>query len=305
LQQLLFWYMPRSYKSIYSALAANIAIAATKFVAGGISKSSAMISEAVHSLIDSINELLLLYGIHRSNKEKDKMHPFGYGRELYFWSFIVSILIFALGAGVSFYQGYQHLKHPSLSNKLSWNYIVLAFAFLFDGGSFVIALREFNKTRREKSLWQDIRKSKDPSNFAVLFEDGAAVLGLLVVFSCLYIGEKTGNPYLDGIASLLVGLILTAASVLLARESRSLLIGEGISAQTEQQIAGLIKKFPQVTAVKRMFSIYQSPDEVLLVMILSFKPEITTAELNETITQIKKEIGGKYAKISHILIQPE
>lgn len=298
--------MPRSNKSIYSALAANIAIAVTKFIAGGLSKSSAMISEAVHSLVDSVNELLLLYGIYSSNKERDKAHPFGYGRELYFWSFIVSILIFALGAGVSFYQGYQHLKHPSLtSGTLRWNYIVLAFAFVFDGGSFLIALREFNKTRKEESLWQDIRKSKDPASFAVLFEDAAAVLGIIVVFCCLFIGEKTGNPYLDGIASILVGLILTTASALLARESRSLLIGEGISPETEKQIIELIKKYGQVTAVKRMFSIYQSPEEVLLVMILSFKPEITTAELNRTIADIKKEIGEKYAKISHILIQPE
>ncbi len=297
--------MPRSNKSIYSALAANIAIAVTKFIAGGLSKSSAMISEGVHSLIDSINELLLLYGIYSSNKERDKTHPLGYGRELYFWSFIVSILIFALGAGVSFYQGYIHLKTPSLTDKLTWNYLVLAFAFVFDGSSFFIALREFNKTRREGSLWQDIRKSKDPSNFAVLFEDSAAMLGTLVVFICLFIGEKTRNPYLDGIASMLVGLILTAASALLARECRSLLIGEGISPKTEQEIAVMIKKHRHVTAINRIFSLYQSPDEILLVMILSFKPEITIAELNGIIEDIRKEIRGKYAKINHILIQPE
>jgi len=287
------------------ALAANIVIAVCKFIAGGISKSSAMISEGVHSLVDSVNELLLLYGIHRSNRQRDKTHPFGYGRELYFWSFIVSILIFALGAGVSFYQGVNHIRHPQLADDFVWNYAVLGISFLSEGSSFLIALKEFNKTRGEEPLWQAIKRSKDPATFMVLFEDGAALLGVLAVFICLYIGQQTKNPYLDGVASLLVGLILTIASALLARESRSLLMGEGISDQTEQAIVALIEKGFSPTKVKKMFSIYESPEEVLLVLVLSFQPDIRTEGLNDKIDEVKKAIREKYPKINYIIIQPD
>lgn len=297
--------MARSNKSIYAALAANIIIATCKFIAGGISKSSAMVSEGVHSLVDSINEFLLLYGIHRSNRERDKTHPFGYGRELYFWSFIVAILIFALGAGVSFYQGVNHIRHPQLAHYFIWNYAVLGISFLSEGSSFLVALKEFNKTRGEEPLWPAIKRSKDPATFMVLFEDGAALLGVLVVFVCLYIGQLTKNPYLDGVASLSVGLILTIASALLARESRSLLMGEGISAQTEQKIIALIEKDLSPTKVKKMFSIYESPEEVLLVLILSFQPDIRTEELNDKIDEVKKAIREKYPKINYIIIQPD
>jgi cation diffusion facilitator family transporter len=297
--------MKRSKTSIYAALGANIAIAAVKFLAGGVSGSSAMIAEGVHSLVDSVNELLLLYGIYSSNKERDKHHPFGYGRELYFWSFIVSILIFALGAGVSFYQGYIHLKRPAMSGPLHWNYIVLIFSLVFEGVSFVIAFRQFRRTEGKGSIWDAVRRSKDPAAFMVLFEDGAAVIGVTTVLICLFIGHITGNPYLDGIASLLVGLILTVASALLARESRSLLIGEGISPQTEQAIIDLVKKDRSVISVPRIFSIYQSPEEVLLVILLSFKPELTVGELNERIDAIKKSIRQQYPKIAYIIVQPE
>jgi cation diffusion facilitator family transporter len=296
--------MARSNKSIYAALAANIVIAISKFIAGGVSKSSAMISEGVHSLVDSANELLLLYGIHRSNRQRDKTHPFGYGRELYFWSFIVAILIFALGAGVSFYQGVNHIRHPQPGGAFKWNYVVLGISFLSEGSSFLVALKEFNKTRKEESLWEAVKRSKDPATFMVLFEDGAALLGVVVVFLCLYIGQLTKNPYLDGVASLLVGLILTVASALLARESRSLLMGEGVSAETEQKIMELIEKDFSPIQVKKMFSIYESPDEVLLVLILDF-PSLNTEELNNKIDAVKEAIRKRYPKINYIIIQPD
>jgi cation diffusion facilitator family transporter len=297
--------MKRSKLSIYAALGANVAIATVKFIAGGVTGSSAMIAEGVHSIVDSVNELLLLYGIYASNKERDKYHPFGYGRELYFWSFIVSILIFALGAGVSFYQGYTRLKSPSMLESVHWNYIVLIFSLIFEGISFFIAWRQFRKTDGEGSLLDAVIRSKDPAQFMVLFEDGAAVVGLITVLACLFIGQLTHNPYFDGIASLLVGLILTAASALLARESRSLLIGEGISQRTEKAIEDIVKKDSGVVAVPRIFSIYQSPEEVLLVIILSFKPEITVADLNDRMDAIKKNIRAQYPKIAYIIIQPQ
>jgi|SRR5882724_918773 len=297
--------MPRSRQSIYIALAANIAIAITKFIAGTLSKSSAMISESVHSLVDCINELLLLLGISRSNKKHDKTHPFGYGRELYFWSFIVSLLILGLGAGVSFYQGVVHIKNPTFDGNLTTSYIVLALSLVFEGISFLVALRQFNATRGDEPFWAAITRSKDPASFMVLFEDGAAVMGVIVVFSCLFAGHLLRNPYFDGIASLLVGIILTLSSALLARECRSLLMGEGVSTQTEEAVKAMIKANPNITGVSRMFSIYESPDEVLMVLVVSFRPELTTTQINTAITQVKKGIRAKFPKISYIIVQPQ
>jgi len=299
--------MKRSKISIYTALAANVAIATVKFIAGGVSGSAAMIAEGVHSLVDSVNELLLLYGIYSSNKERDKHHPFGYGRELYFWSFIVSILIFSLGAGVSFYQGYVHLKRPAMSEPLYWNYVVLGFSLVFEGVSFIIAFRQFRRTEVKEglSLWGAVKRSKDPTAFMVLFEDGAAVIGVVTVLICLIVGHITHNPYLDGLASLLVGVILTATSALLARESRSLIIGEGISSETEKEIIKLVKNDRSVTSTPRIFSIYQSPEEVLLLILLSFAPGITVGELNDKIDAIKQQIKQRYPKIAYIIVQPD
>jgi cation diffusion facilitator family transporter len=284
---------------------ANIVIGILKFIAGGISKSSAMISEGVHSLVDCVNELLLLYGIHRSNRSKDKSHPFGYGRELYFWSFIVAILIFGFGAGVSFYQGYIHLRTPSLTNHAGLNYATLAASFFFDGISFLVALKEFNKTRGDEPLWSAVKRSKDPTRFMVLFEDGAALLGVLMVAICLGIEQLTGNPYMDGIASTLVGLVLTMSSALLARESRSLMMGEGISGQTEQKITAIIKADDSVNTVKMFFSLYQSPEEILIVVVISFKTGLTSDKLNSSIAGIKEKIKKEFPKINYIIIQPE
>src|SRR5690348_2406329 len=227
--------MADSKLPIYSALIANFLIAATKFVAALITGSSAMISEGIHSLVDTANEFLLLLGLRKSRQKADARRPFGYGKELYFWSFIVSILIFSVGGGISFYEGISHLQHPERIKDPMWNYIVLGFAFLFDGISFIISLRNFNKYRGDQPFWASIKKSKDPSTFVVLFEDAADVLGLIVAFSGVYLGHAYSNPYYDGIASIVIGVLLTAVSVILTRESRSLLMGEPASPQLLQQ----------------------------------------------------------------------
>ena len=297
--------MARSNFSIYAALTSNIVIAVAKFIAGGFTRSVAMISEAVHSLIDCINELLLLFGIYRSKKEKDKEHPFGYGRELYFWSFIVAILIFGLGSGVSIYQGIVRLRNPRLTENMAWNYIVLGFSLLCEGISFLIALKNFNKGRGDQSLWEAIRDSKDPSSFMVLLEDGGAVIGVLIVALSLFLEQLTRNPYFDGGASLLVGILLSFISIILARESRSLLMGEGISEKTEKEIVQIVKKNDTVVNVNRFFSRYQSPDEVLVVLVISFRDHLTIGDINEAISKIKQSIRKRFKKIDSIIIQPE
>jgi len=297
--------MASSKKSIYSALIANLLIAVTKFTAGAFSNSAAMISEGIHSLVDTVNQILLLYGIKRSKKPADKLRPFGYGKEIYFYSFIVSILIFGLGGGISIYQGITHIARPEPLGDPTWNYVVLALSVIFEGASLVIATKEFSKTRGKYSWWTAIVKSKDPSNFLVLFEDGAAVIGLFIVMICMYLGHLLEIPELDGIASLLVGLLLVGVSMILARESRSLLMGEGISEDSRQKITGITEKDPAVLKVISIISNYQSPEEVILILIVAFKDDLDTNEINDSIDNIRMAIKKEFRLIRFVIIQPE
>jgi len=297
--------MPKSKKSIYSALAANILIAITKFIAGSISNSSAMIAEGVHSVVDTINELLLLYGIRLSKKPADALRPFGYGKELYFWSFIVALLIFGLGGGISIYQGYQHIRHPEPLGDPPWSYVVLIISIVFEGSSLFIAFKEFNKQHKEETMWSAIHRSKDPTSFTILFEDGAAVIGLLVVLAAVYFGHRYQLPYLDGIATVTVGLLLVAVSLILARESRSLLMGEGIAPDTQARITALIEKDPHVKKVLHNLSTYQSPEEIVLMIVVAFHENLDTSDINEAIERIRDMIKKEYALVRYILVQPE
>lgn len=297
--------MASSKTSIYAALIANLLIAVTKFVAGGISNSAAMIAEGVHSVVDTVNELLLLLGIYRSKKPADTAHPFGYGKELYFWSFIVSIMIFGLGGGVSIYQGIAHIIKPEELGDPTINYIVLGLSIVFEGTSLVIAAKAFNKLRGETPLWEAVVKSKDPSSFLVLFEDAAAVAGLFIVMIFVYLSHAFNKPYLDGVASLLVGLILVAVSAILARESRSLLMGEGVSAETKEKICRMIQRDEQVEKVLHILSTYQSPKEVLLMLIVAFKADLDTAEINMAIDRIRDVVKAEFKLVQFVIIQPE
>lgn len=297
--------MPVATKSIYSALAANLLIAVTKFIAGGVTKSSAMIAEGIHSLVDTANEMLLLLGIKRSRKEPDRAHPFGYGRELYFWSFIVSMLIFGLGGCISIYQGYVHIRSPHPLENPLWNYVVLVLSIVFEGASFLVAMKEFNMSRGDQSWWTAIVNSKDPTRFMVLFEDGAAVLGLFVVLICLLLGHRFNIPWLDGLASLIIGVILVVVSLLLARESKSLLMGEGISKITRNNIIKMTEKDAAVSKVTYVFSRYEAPDEVLLLLNIAFRSELTTNEINKAIERIRGNIQNEYSLIQYIFVQPE
>ncbi|CAM4348274.1 cation diffusion facilitator family transporter [Pedobacter westerhofensis] len=297
--------MASSNRSIYSALAANLLIAITKFAAGAFSNSAAMISEGIHSLVDTVNQILLLFGLRRSRKPADALRPFGYGRELYFYSFIVSILIFGLGGGISIYQGIIHIITPEPLGNPTWNYAVLALSVVFEGTSLIIAAKEFNKTRDGETWWNAIVKSKDPSTFLVLFEDGAAVLGLFIVMICMFIGHNYNIPQLDGLASMLVGLLLVGVSMILARESRSLLMGEGISDESKKRIMEICESDPAVLKVMKIISTYQSPEDVMLMLIIAFKDDLDTQEINEGIERVRSEIRNEFTLIHFVIIQPE
>ncbi len=212
-----------------------------------------MIAEAIHSLVDTVNELLLLWGIRQSRRPRDRKRPFGYGRELFFWSFIVSMLIFGLGGCISIYQGIIHIIDPPVFGDPFWNYIVLFASLVFEGISFVIALRAFNKVRQGQSWWQAVIDSKNPTDFLVMFEDGGAVAGLLIVICCMWIGHHFNISYMDGLASLLVGVLLCGLSLVLARESHSLLMGESVSKATRERIMAISEQDPFTERMLRIF----------------------------------------------------
>nr|WP_199079580.1 cation diffusion facilitator family transporter [Pedobacter sp. ASV19] len=297
--------MTKNRASIYSALLANLLIAIIKFIAGARTNSSSMISEGIHSVVDTINEILLLYGLKRSQKPPDKLRPFGYGKELYFWSFIVSILIFGLGGGLSIYQGILHILDPEPPGDPGWNYAVLIFSAIFEGTSLIIAIKAFNHTRGELSFWKAVVKSKDPTSFLVLFEDGAAVTGLAIVFVMMQLNHAYNLPVLDGVASVLVGLLLVFVSLILARESRSLLMGEGISPETQKKIIAIAESDKAVIKVANVLSTYQSPEEIMLMLIIYFKEDLDTEDITDSIDRIRAAIKREYQLVEFVIIQPQ
>lgn len=264
-----------------------------------------MLSEGIHSVVDTSNEVLLLFGLKRSKKPPDEKRPFGYGRELYFWSFIVSLLIFSIGGGISIYEGITHLQHPEIIKNPLWNYVVLAIALVFDGTSFIIALREFNKRRNGQPFWQTIIASKDPTDYVVLFEDAADVLGLTVAFAGVWLGQYFHNPYFDGIASVIIGLILACISIVLVRESYSLLMGEAASAEVLNDVTAIIKSHTNVDDVMPLQSIFLSPEEITLVVRVIFKDSLSLQDGCVIIEELKRNIQDKYPYFTRIAIEPD
>jgi cation diffusion facilitator family transporter len=289
---------------IYVALAADIGIAVTKFIAAAVTGSSAMVAEGIHSIIDSVNQLLLLLGIKRSKKRPDAKRPFGYGKELYFWSFVVSLLLFSIGGCISIYQGILRLKQPARDESQLWNYIVLAVSFLFTAATLIVSLKKFNKERGDLGFFEAIKVSKDPSLFIVLLGDIGDLIGLLIAFLGVYLGHRFHNPYYDGVASIVIGVFLIVISLVLVKESKSLLIGESISRKTMRKILALAKADPSIIKIKRHFSIYMAPEEVVLQLIAVFKKDLTTHDITEAIKRISKNIEEEFPRIKQIYIEP-
>ncbi|BAY21366.1 cation diffusion facilitator family transporter [Calothrix sp. NIES-2100] len=292
-----------SKKTIFAAMAANLAIAISKFIAAAITGSSAMISEGIHSVVDTGDQLLLLLGIRMSQKPADDRHPFGYGQELYFWTLIVAILIFAIGGGMSIYEGITHLIHPSPLEDPMWNYIVLGIAILCEGYSWTVALKEFLPTKGKQNFWQAIKDSKDPIVFTVLFEDSAAILGLFVALIGIFLGHLFNNVYFDGIASIIIGIILAIVAVLLARESKGLLVGESASSETIADIRSVSKTEPGVQEVIRVLTMQLAPQEVLLNLEIRFTKNLTGEEIALTVERLEAKLSLKHPEIKQIFIE--
>ncbi|HKX28107.1 MAG TPA: cation diffusion facilitator family transporter [Blastocatellia bacterium] len=291
--------------AIYAAIGGNLAIAVSKFVAAAYTGSSAMISEGVHSLIDTGNGMLLLLGLKRSRKPPDEAHPFGHGMELYFWTLIVALLIFAVGGGISVYEGITHLRHPKPIESPVWSYSVLGLAIIFEGISWTVAWRQFSAVKGERGIRQTIRESKDPTLYTVIFEDTAALLGLVVALLGVFLTERLGRPIFDGLASIIIGLLLAGVAVYLANESRLLLIGEGTDPQTLAEIRRLVEAEEAVEKVRRPLTIHFGPHTVLLAIDVQFKPSIPARGLEGVVDRIEQRIRERYPDVKHILIEAD
>ena len=294
-----------SHKVVYVALGGNLMIAIAKFVAAGISGSSAMLSEGVHSLVDTVNELLLLYGLRRAATPPDRSHPFGYGRELYFWSFIVALLVLAMGAGVSFYEGVMHIRQPEPVQRPLINYLVLAVSFVFEGTSWYVALREFRARKGHLGYFEAFRLSKDPSTFTVLLEDSAALLGLLVALAGLLGAQVLDQPILDGVASIGIASVLAMSAMLLARETKGLLIGEPAHPAVSDAILAIAAGDAGVRYANGVLTVQMGPSQVVATLSAEFEDALTTPQIEACINRIEKQAKVTHPEIISLFIKPQ
>ena len=262
-----------------------------------------MLSEAVHSSVDTFNGILLLVGVRLSQRPATPGHPFGHGKELYFWSLIVAVLIFGLGGGVSFFEGVQHILHPEPLRDPTWNYVVLTAAALFESASFSIALRQFLKRAGTTPFWEAVRRSKDPTTYTVLAEDAAALAGLVIAAVGIALSHGLDMPELDGAASVLIGMLLAGVATLLVWQSRGLLIGEGIRPETAQAIRALALAQPGVRHVGRVLSMYVGPDDVLVTMDLDFDAGTDAAEAAVAIGKVERQVRERFPVIRRLFIE--
>ena len=262
-----------------------------------------MLSEGIHSLVDTGNGFLLLYGIKASKKAPDEDHPLGHGKELYFWSLIVAVLIFAIGGGMSFYEGLAHLKHPEPIGDPTLSYIVLIAAMIFEGFALVLAVKSFNKIRGRTPFWQAIKTSKDPATFAVIFEDSAALLGLVVALLGVYLGHTFQEPLFDGAASIVIGVILSGIAILLAYESKALLIGESAEPEIRASVTKLVMADEAVHKMSPPLTMHFGPENVLLALDVEFKDEMTSDEIEESIRRLEQQIRESHGIVKRIFIE--
>jgi cation diffusion facilitator family transporter len=294
-----------SKQVIYAALAGNFLIAITKFGAALWTGSSAMLSEGVHSLVDTGNQALLLYGHRRASRPPDAQHPLGFGRELYFWSFIVALMVFALGAGVSLYEGIEQIREKQPITDPVVNYVVIAFAVIFEGASWLIARREFRKTKGDSSWYEAFRRSKNAPLFLVLFEDTAALIGLAIALCGNVASYHFGRPELDGVASLGISLVLGVTAAMLARESKELLIGEAAGARVTNSIMEIARKQDGVERVNGLMTVHLAPNEIVLALSLEFADQLTTPEIEQRVAELEKKLRAAHPEIIAMFAKPQ
>jgi len=264
-----------------------------------------MLSEGIHSLVDTGNQILLLHGLKQAKKPADEHFPFGHGKEIYFWSFIVAILIFALGGGISIYEGIQHVRHPEPITSPMINYVVLSLAMLFEGAAWFFAFREFSRVKGKRGYIEAVQRAKDPSIFVVLFEDSAAMLGLLVAFCGIALSQWTGLLYFDGAASVIIGIILVGTAIWLAYETKGLLIGESANRHVIDGIRSILKSHTSTEHVNEVLTMHMGPDFVLANISVDFQDELTAEEIEIATAEMDQRIKNKYPQIKRIFIEAE
>jgi cation diffusion facilitator family transporter len=294
-----------SKKVIFAALAGNSLIAVTKLGAAAVTGSSAMLSEGIHSVVDTGNQVLLLLGLSRSQRDPDPQHPYGYGKEIYFWSFVVAILIFGLGAGISIYEGIKHIQHPEPMKSVRINYLVLLFAVLFEGGAWFFAYKEFARVKGKRGLLQAVRESKDPSTFVVLFEDTAAMAGIIVAFVGIWLSQATGLHWIDGAASVVIGLILAGTAWLLAVETKDLLIGEAASPSTIAGVRHLAANMAGVENVNEILTLHMGPEYILVNVSLDFADDCTADHIENEVARFTASVKTDWPLVKKVFVEAE
>lgn len=294
-----------STKVVYAALAGNVMIAISKFVAASITGSSAMLSEGIHSVVDCGNQVLILFGMRRARRPADESHPFGYGKELYFWAFVVALLIFALGAGISIYEGVQRFKHPEPLNNPLVSYVVLVLALCFEGYAWYTALTHFLETKGDKTLMQAVRSSKDPTVFTVLFEDSAAMIGLLLALAGTMVSHFYGYHEADAIASIAIGVVLALTAIVLATETKSLLIGEAADKNVVETLRKGLSEDHRVLRLNEVLTMHMGPEDVLVAASVDFKNGIDSREVEAAITEFESRIKKAHPYVRRVFIEAQ
>ena len=292
-------------RTLWIALAANVGIALSKFGAAAFTGSSAMLTEGVHSLVDSANQLLLIWGRKASRRPPDRLHPFGYGRELYFWSFVVAVMVFALGAGVSIYEGILHISNPESAVSPVVAYVVLLFAFLLEGGSTFSAFKEFREAKGRLGWFEAVKKSKDPPTFIVLLENGAAMFGIVIAAIGLGLSQLTGDPRFDGTASIIIGAILGFTAWILAVESKQLLIGESADRETIEGLRAIVVGRPGITGVGDVLTVHSSPDQITAMMSVDFHDGLNGREIEDIVAAIEADACQRWPLVRRLYIRPQ
>ncbi|MBI1206035.1 MAG: cation diffusion facilitator family transporter [Azospirillum sp.] len=292
-----------SKRAIYAACAGNTLIAITKFAAAGWTGSAAMLSEAFHSSVDIANQLLLLHGLAQAARPADQRHPFGYGKELYFWTFVVAILVFALGGGISFYEGWVSLGHAEPMHDPLVNYLVLGLAILFEAGSWWVAFQEFRKQQGSATLFQTIRRTKDPTVMTVLFEDSAALLGLVVALIGISLGQFFQMPIFDAIAAMIIGVILAGVALVLAIECKGLLIGESLAAEAQAAVKATIAGHAAVERVGTLHSMHMGPHDVVLGIAVDFRDNLGTGAIETAVVELDRLLRERHPEVKQVFIE--
>ena len=294
-----------SNKAIVAAIVGNFAVAVVKFITAGITGSSAMFSEGIHSVVDTGDGLLLYLGIKRSLRPPDSEHPFGYGKELYFWSLVVAMMIFAVGGGVTVYEGIRHVRKPEPIEDVGWTYGALAAAAVFEGAACFIAYRQFRKAAGQQPLWRAIRRSKDPTTFTVLIEDTAALIGIVIAFLGIGAAQLFNLPAMDGVASIVIGCLLGCVALLLGRECMSLLVGEGADPSTLKRIRAIAERQNGVIQVDAPLTMYFGPDAMMVTMEVSFRQSASIREIADSTGVMERQLREEFPKIKRVFISPK